>query len=128
MQLNTTTLSAPNTVLVQVPHDQLTYQNALVFDLALDEILGQSKNTILDLERVAFMDSMVMKKLLKSQQRINKRNGHLVFIRLSPTVNALFELIGLSDILTVREDVNSALDFLASQQSLTIAPTASAGL
>lgn len=128
MQLNTTTLSAPNTVLVQVPHDQLTYQNALVFDLALDEILGQSKNTILDLERVAFMDSMVMKKLLKSQQRINKRNGHLVFIRLSPTVNALFELIGLSDILTVREDVKSALDFLASQQSLTIAPTASAGL
>jgi anti-anti-sigma factor len=123
MQLPTSTLGTPHTVLVHVPHDQLTHQNALVFDGALDEILGQSKNTILDLEQVAFMDSMVMKKLLKSQQRINKRNGHLVFIRLSPTVNALFELIGLSEILTVREDVNSALDFLASQQAMTIAST-----
>ena len=126
MQLTITPLSAADTVLVHVPHDQLTHQNALVFDGALDEILGQSKNTILDLEQVAFMDSMVMKKLLKSQQRINKRNGHLVFIRLSPTVNALFELIGLSDILTVREDVDSALEFLESQSLASSSPIASA--
>lgn len=126
MYLTTTALSTADTVLVHVPHDQLTHLNALIFDRALDAVLGQSKNTILDLENVAFMDSMVMKKLLKSQQRINKRNGHLVFIRLSPTVNALFELIGLSDILTVREDVDSALEFLESQSLASSSPIASA--
>jgi anti-anti-sigma factor len=126
MYLTTTALSTADTVLVHVPHDQLTHLNALIFDRALDAVLGQSKNTILDLEKVAFMDSMVMKKLLKSQQRINKRNGHLVFIRLSPTVNALFELIGLSDILTVREDVDSALEFLESQSLASSSPIASA--
>jgi anti-anti-sigma factor len=122
MQLTITPLSAADTVLVHVPCDQLTHENALAFDNALDAVLEQSQNTILDLEQVDFMDSMVMKKLLKSQQRINKRNGHLVFVRLSPTVNALFELIGLSDILTVQQDVESAMDFLQAQRNLTPAP------
>lgn len=122
MQLTITPLSAADTVLVHVPYDQLTHENALAFDNALDAVLEQSQNTILDLEQVDFMDSMVMKKLLKSQQRINKRNGHLVFVRLSPTVNALFELIGLSDILTVQQDVESAMDFLQAQRNLTSAP------
>ena len=122
MYLTTTALSTADTVLVHVPHDQLTHLNALIFDRALDAVLGQSKNTILDLEKVAFMDSMVMKKILKSQQRVNKRNGHLVLVRLSPTVNALFELIGLSEILTVQQDVDGALAFLKAQQPLTSPP------
>lgn len=126
MNLTTSSLSADDTVLVHVPHSQLTHQNVQAFDHALDQILGQTQNTILDLEQVAFMDSLVMKKLLKSQQRINKRNGHLVFVRLSPTVNALFELIGLSDILTVCESVESALDFLETQRSLGSSATTSA--
>ncbi len=113
MQLNTTQLSATDTTLVHVPVDQLTSQNAVEFIEALETVLTQSKNTILDLDQVAFMDSLVMKKLLRCQQRVNRRNGHLVFVRLSPTVNALFELIGLSEILTVHQDVDSALSFLA---------------
>lgn len=122
MQLTTTPLSAADTMLVHVPTDQLTHENALAFDNALDAVLEQSQNTILDLEQVAFMDSMVMKKILKSQQRVNKRNGHLVLVRLSPTVNALFELIGLSEILTVQQDVDGALAFLKAQQPLTSPP------
>lgn len=126
MQLTTTPLSAADTMLVHVPTDQLTHENALAFDNALDAVLEQSQNTILDLEQVAFMDSMVMKKILKSQQRVNKRNGHLVLVRLSPTVNALFELIGLSEILTVQQDVDGALAFLKAQQPLTSPPVANA--
>ena len=117
MQLNTTQLSATDTTLVHVPVDQLTSQNAVEFIEALETVLTQSKNTILDLDQVAFMDSLVMKKLLQCQQRVNRRNGHLVFVRLSPTVNALFELIGLSEILTVHQDVDSALSFLADQRA-----------
>jgi anti-anti-sigma factor len=116
MQLNTTLLSATDTTLVHVPVDQLTSQNSVEFMEALETVLTQSKNTILDLDQVAFMDSLVMKKLLQCQQRVNRRNGHLVFVRLSPTVNALFELIGLSEILTVHQDTDSALGFLADQR------------
>lgn len=117
MQLNTTLLSATDTTLVHVPVNQLTSQNAVEFMEALETVLTQSKNTILDLDQVAFMDSLVMKKLLQCQQRVNRRNGHLVFVRLSPTVNALFELIGLSEILSVRENVDSALAFLVDQRA-----------
>lgn len=117
MQLNTTLLSATDTTVVHVPVDQLTSQNAVEFIEALETVLTQSKNTILDLEQLAFMDSLVMKKLLQCQQRVNRRNGHLVFVRLSPTVNALFELIGLSEILTVHQDVDSAMGFLADQRA-----------
>ncbi len=117
MQLNTTLLSATDTTLVHVPVDQLTSENADELMEALEAVLTQSKNTILDLDQVAFMDSLVMKKLLQCQQRVNRRNGHLVFVRLSPTVNALFELIGLSEILTVHQDVDSALGFLADQRA-----------
>jgi anti-anti-sigma factor len=117
MQLNTTLLSATDTTLVHVPVDQLTSENADELMEALEAVLTQSKNTILDLDQVAFMDSLVMKKLLECQQRVNRRNGHLVFVRLSPTVNALFELIGLSEILTVHQDVDSALGFLADQRA-----------
>lgn len=117
MQLNTTQLSATDTTLVHVPVDQLTSQNAVEFIEALETVLTQSKNTILDLDQVAFMDSLVMKKLLQCQQRVNRRNGHLVFVRLSPTVNALFELIGLSEILTVHQDVDTAMSFLADVQA-----------
>ena len=112
MQINTTLLSATDTTLVQVPVDQLTSQNAAEFIEALETVLMQSKNTILDLEQVAFMDSLVMKKLLQCQQRVNRRNGHLVFVRLSPTVNALFELIGLSEVLIVSKDLDSATSLL----------------
>lgn len=122
MQLNITTLDATETTLVHVPQDQLTTLNALEFIQALENVVTQSKNTILDLEQVAFMDSLVMKKILQCQQRVNRRNGHLVFVRLSPTVNALFELIGLSDILTVHQDTDSALAFLADQRA-SMAPT-----
>ena len=122
MQLNITTLDATETTLVHVPQDQLTTLNALEFIQALENVVTQSKNTILDLEQVAFMDSLVMKKILQCQQRVNRRNGHLVFVRLSPTVNALFELIGLSDILTVHQDTDSALAFLADQRA-SMAPS-----
>ena len=122
MQLNITTLDATETTLVHVPQDQLTSQNAPEFIQALENVVTQSKNTILDLEQVAFMDSLVMKKLLHCQQRVNRRNGHLVFVRLSPTVNALFELIGLSDILTVHQDTDCALAFLADQRA-SMSPT-----
>ena len=114
MQLNTTLLSATDTTLVHVPVDQLTSQNSVEFMEALETVLTQSKNTILDLDQVAFMDSLVMKKLLQCQQRVNRRNGHLVFVRLSPTVNALFELIGLSDVLIVSKDHDTATSLLSN--------------
>ena len=123
MELNITQLIAPDTSLVHVPLDQLTTQNALDFIQKLEVVLEQSQNTILDLEQGGFMDSLVMKKLLQCQQRVNRRNGHLVFVRLSPTVNALFELIGLSEILTVRQDADGAQAFLAEQQSQMLPTT-----
>jgi anti-anti-sigma factor len=94
--------------------DQLTSENADELMEALEAVLTQSKNTILDLDQVAFMDSLVMKKLLQCQQRVNRRNGHLVFVRLSPTVNALFELIGLSDVLIVSKDHDTATSLLSN--------------
>lgn len=114
MQLNITTLDATETTLVHVPQDQLTTLNALEFIQALENVVTQSKNTILDLEQVAFMDSLVMKKILQCQQRVNRRNWHLIFIRLTPTVNALFELIGLSDVLIVSKDIDSATSLLSN--------------
>ena len=87
-------------------------------------MLEQSDHTILDLHPVVFMDSMVMKKLLQCQQRVNKRNGHLVLVRLSPTVNALFELVGLSDILTVQQDMDSALILLEARRMPVTTPVA----
>lgn len=113
--LTTTQLSPSDVVLVVVHHDQLTSKNCAAFIDELDLILAQSNTTILDLKCVAFLDSMVMKKLLKCQQFVNLRNGQLILINLSQTVNALFELIGLSAILNVSQDLDSAMALLSNR-------------
>ncbi|MDH7570900.1 MAG: STAS domain-containing protein [Armatimonadota bacterium] len=69
-------------------------------------------HVVLDLERVAFMDSVGLGVLLGALRRARAGGGNLVLCGASERLRRLFEITGLSGAFLTAEDVKQGLELL----------------
>lgn len=85
---------------------------AVVDDLqaALARPEAQAENLVLDLRRVTFIDSSGLSVIVASHQRLRAANGRFAVVVSRPSaVHRLFELCGLTETLTITDDLDAAL-------------------
>ena len=70
--------------------------------------LGRAEKVVLDLREVTFMDTQGLAAVIEAQQASAESGTRLVVVRAPETVHRLFDMIGLSDRLTVVDDPAAA--------------------
>jgi len=74
----------------------------------LSSALGRSEKVVLDLREVSFMDTQGLAAVIEAE-RVSAASGTpFVVVRAPETVHRLFDMIGLSDRLTVVDDPAAA--------------------
>jgi len=81
-----------------------------IFEMTLKKLytLGQY-NLILDLSRVTFISSPGARAIIAALAKSEDNKGQIVFLNPNPNVSALFNLIGLSELIAVSHDMSEAI-------------------
>ena len=74
----------------------------------LTSALGRSGKVVLDLREVSFMDTQGLAAVIEAEQVSAASGTPFVIVRAPETVHRLFDMIGLSDRLTVVDDPAAA--------------------
>ena len=74
----------------------------------LSSALGRSEKVVLDLREVSFMDTQGLAAVIEAEQVSAASGTPFVVVRAPETVHRLFDMIGLSDRLTVVDDPAAA--------------------
>jgi anti-anti-sigma factor len=64
---------------------------------------------VVDLHEVAFMDSTMLRELLRAHREMENAGGRLVIASAQPTVRRLLELTGTADVFALAESREAAL-------------------
>ena len=79
-------------------------------EAALDEILKAGHyNLIIDMKNVRYVSSAGAGVLMNTLSQVRDNHGKVVLINLSENVQEIFELLSLSNVLPVAEDLTMAL-------------------
>ena len=70
--------------------------------------LARADTVILDLREVSFMDTQGLATVIEAEQASSRSGTRFVVVRAPATVHRLFDMIGLSDRLTVVDDPAAA--------------------
>jgi stage II sporulation protein AA (anti-sigma F factor antagonist) len=83
-------------------------------DIMLSVMRGHSPSLLLDLSGVSFMDCAGLRALLLTQRRAGLRGGSVSLIAESPAVRRIIDLLGVRDLLPVRERLSELSALLLS--------------
>lgn len=81
---------------------------------ALDEGISW---ILVDLRGVEYIDSVALGILIGGAKRAGERNGDLAVVCTRPNVRRVFDVSGTSELLNVQEDVERAIEVLASERA-----------
>lgn len=73
-------------------------------EAVMDSLRGQ---VVLDLRRVAFMDSTGIRLILTHRERLNSEGGHLRVVAHRGPVTRVIELAGLSDVIDIEASLHA---------------------
>ena len=104
MKLNTRPASQAGTMIVELTEDHLDAGNVKGFKEAMDSILNQNQNILVDIHRVDFIDSSGLGSLLSCLRAMNNKGGRLKLFALSQPVRALFELVRMHRVFEIYND------------------------
>jgi|1185.fasta_scaffold85680_2 anti-sigma B factor antagonist len=99
--------SADSTELVAVTGD-VDLATVDVLRAQLTSALQRGEKVVLDLREVAFMDTQGLAAVIEAEKSSSESGTQFVVVRAPATVHRLFEMIGLSDRLTVVDDPAAA--------------------
>ena len=95
-------------------HGDVDLATASIVEDELRRAEHSEKRVVIDLREVSFMDSTGIRTLISADRRLRERGGSLQIIRVPAHVHRLFELVGITDHLTIGEEIpdgdGSALD------------------
>jgi anti-anti-sigma factor len=116
MDLRITEGPAHATTRVIEPHGEIDLATAPNLRAALDAAMDPAARCVLvDFEDVAFLDSTGIGVLLSAQRKLRARGGKLIVVCDDPLIRRVFEIAGLTDILSItpsrREALLAAGDF-----------------
>ena len=95
---------------VLTPKESLTHMNHERLEKMFQQCIDQRKTEIiLDCKNIPFMDSEGLELLLKIQDELKNRGGHLKIIGLTPVCRDIFLATRLTNLLYVYEDIHEAI-------------------
>ena len=100
-------MSQDSTEIVAVQGD-IDLATVDVLRAQLTGALERSHKVVLDLREVSFMDTQGLAAVIEAEQASSASGTRFVVVRAPATVHRLFDMIGLSDRLTVVDDPAAA--------------------
>ncbi len=91
-----------------IPADPLGGEHASQFKRWMESVLPDVRNILLDLSRVEFMDSAGCGTLLWLHRELLQRAGRLAVCNLTPSVQAVFDLLRLHRVLHILPPASAA--------------------
>lgn len=79
---------------------RLDTTTAQELETALDEVLGQAKDLVLDLTNLAYISSAGLRVILKAQKIMNTK-GSMKLTGVNDSIMEVFDITGFLDILTI---------------------------
>jgi anti-anti-sigma factor len=77
----------------------------------VDEVTAEKPSLVVaDLAEVGFMDSTVLRELLRAHREVNVQGGRLVVAGAQPTVRRLLELTGTTELFVLADSRRQALE------------------
>jgi anti-anti-sigma factor len=89
-------------------HGDVDLATVDVLRAQLTGAIERAAKVVLDLREVAFMDTQGLAAVIEAEQASSASGTHFVVVRAPQTVHRLFEMIGLSERLTVVDDPAAA--------------------
>ncbi|MDR2783393.1 MAG: STAS domain-containing protein [Treponema sp.] len=69
--------------------------------VAVDLVLGETKNLILDLKELSYLASAGLRVLVSAQKKLNAAGGALSLLNVCEEVMEVFEITGLDDVFDI---------------------------
>lgn len=101
-------MTAENSTEVVAVHGDVDLATVDVLRAQLTGAIERGEKVVLDLREVAFMDTQGLAAVIEAEQASAASGTRFVVVRAPATVHRLFEMIGLSERLTVVDDPAAA--------------------
>ncbi|MCL2386092.1 MAG: anti-sigma F factor antagonist [Defluviitaleaceae bacterium] len=107
-------LNTRGRVLVAAPSGEIDHHQAERFRTQIDSAFEKSscRHILLNMSQVSFMDSSGIGMIIGRYKKAETRGGKLVLSNMSEGINRLFEISGLSKIVTRAENAETAISML----------------
>ncbi len=99
-------------VVIAIAGDVDLYSSPEVRKVIIDLTNKKTKNILVDLSRVSYMDSSGVATLVEGLQQVGKYGGKLILFGLEASVKEVFELSRLDKVFEIYPDEKTALDHL----------------
>ncbi|AIE86902.1 STAS domain-containing protein [Fimbriimonas ginsengisoli] len=113
MGLTIETKDTSGAIVAKVASDSLETDNVAAFRAAMAPILERSRNIVLDLSSVGFMDSTGLGSLLSCLRTVKSNGDTMKLSSLTPEVRQLFEMVLMDRVFDIYPDESAALAALA---------------
>lgn len=111
--LEVSTRENQNATIVSITGDVDLYSSPEVRKVLISLTEKKTKNILVDLSRVSYMDSSGVATLVEGLQLMGKYKGKLILFGLEASVKEVFELSRLDKVFEIYSDESSALEHLA---------------
>ncbi|RMD92666.1 MAG: anti-sigma factor antagonist [Calditrichaeota bacterium] len=111
--LEVSTRENQNATIVSITGDVDLYSSPEVRKVLISLTEKKTKNILVDLSRVSYMDSSGVATLVEGLQLMGKYKGKLILFGLEASVKEVFELSRLDKVFEIYPDESSALEHLA---------------
>jgi anti-sigma B factor antagonist len=101
--------AAADGAVVLVLEGELDLAAAPLLRARVDEVTDASGGLVLDLRRATFIDSAVLKELLRARSEVAAHGARLVLVGVPPPIRRLLDLTRTSELFDDARDVESAL-------------------
>ena len=101
--------AAADGAVVLVLEGELDLAAAPLLRARVDEVTDASGGLVLDLRRATFIDSAVLKELLRARSEVAAHDARLVLVGVPPPIRRLLDLTRTSELFDDAPDVESAL-------------------
>lgn len=109
MQIKVENLTQAEGALIVIECDHLDAGNAPEFKDAIHPYLEDHKLVIIDMRKLAFLDSSGLGAMLSCLRTMNNKQGVLNLIGLTEPIRALFELVRMHRIFSIYNSLDEAL-------------------
>ena len=86
-----------------------------------DALIPQTSTLIMDLEHLSFVSSAGLRIFAKAQKMMKARSGHAYFVRPSPQVKKVFDIVKIVKVSDVFSNDDELDDYLAAMQRDVVA-------
>jgi anti-anti-sigma factor len=75
----------------------------------MDEALGTARGVVFDARGLESIDTVALAVVVDGLKELRQRGGGIVFFGLRPVVQRLFDLVGLSGVVTIHAERDDAM-------------------